>query len=177
MSRKNISKFGRLLGGAVMAAVLLVNTAAAASDDPMEVASITTELTELGGAVQPIGVPNEGYAKFFSGKSYLSNLSTDKDLPVYNVTFAHGAHTFWHVHHGSCQVLVAESGRGYYQIWGEKPVELKPGMTVTIPAGVKHWHGAAPGTSFQHIALMQQGDGITTEWLEPVDEKDFQSLK
>ncbi|MBQ1511466.1 MAG: cupin domain-containing protein [Selenomonadaceae bacterium] len=177
MSRKNISKFGRLFMGTVMGMALLANTAAASTADPAEATSITTELTQMGGAVQPIGAPNDGYAKFFTGQSYLANLSTDKNLPVYNVTFAHGAHTFWHIHHGSCQVLVAESGRGYYQIWGEKPVELLPGMTATIPAGVKHWHGAAPGVSFQHVALMQQGEGITTEWLEPVDDKAFKSLK
>lgn len=163
--------------GVFMSTALCINMVTAATIDSKEVDSITTELTQIGGAVQPIGVPNDGNAKFFTGQSYLANLSADKNLPVYNVTFAHGAHTFWHIHHGSCQVLVAEAGRGYYQIWGEEPVELLPGMTVTIPAGVKHWHGAAPGASFQHIALMQQGEGITTEWLEPVDDKLFHSLK
>lgn len=59
--------------------------------------------------------------------------------------------------------LVAESGRGYYQIWGEEPHEPLPGMTVTISGGVKHWHGAVPGMMFQHISVMKSVEGITTE--------------
>lgn len=162
-----------LLGAATFA--MPCSSALAATATPEEEASITQELGAIGGAIQPIGEINP-YNDHFTGISYLVNRSTDKKLPVANVTFAHGAHTFWHVHHNSCQVLVAESGRGYYQIWGQKPVELRPGMVVTIPAGVKHWHGAAPHTSFQHIALMQQGDNITTEWLEPVSDEEFNAL-
>lgn len=156
-----------LLGGSALAA----DNAAAA-----DTAAITQQLTKLGGIVQLVGVPNP-YGAHFTGQSYLANLSTDASLPVSNVTFVNGAHTYWHIHHNSCQVLVPQSGRGYYQIWGQKPQELKPGMTVTIPAGVKHWHGAAPGTSFQHIALMNHGDNVTTEWLEPVNEKEYKALK
>ena len=165
----------RLFLSALLGAALLSGTAFAKAD--RESVALTRELTELGGAVQPIGVPNDAYAKYFTGQSYLANLSADAALPVYNVTFAHGAHTYWHIHHGSCQILVAQSGRGYYQIWGEAPHELRPGETASIPAGVKHWHGAAPGTSFQHIALMEQKEGITTEWLEPVSDKAFAALK
>jgi len=160
------------------AVVLLVSMAMTAmAKTPDETSAISRELAELGGAVQPIGSPNDAYAKYFTGQSYLSNLSTDKNLPVYNVTFAHGAHTFWHIHHGTCQILVAQSGQGYYQIWGEEPQKLLLGMTATIPAGVKHWHGAAPGVSFQHIALMEMHEGISTEWLEPVKDADYRKLK
>ncbi|MBR3663815.1 MAG: cupin domain-containing protein [Desulfovibrio sp.] len=120
---------------------------------------------------------NDAYAKYFTGQSYLANLSSDKSFPVHNVTFAHGAHTFWHIHHNTCQVLIAEAGRGYYQLWGDTPKLLLPGQTVTIPAGVKHWHGAAPNTSFQHVALMKQGEGVYTEWLEPVDAAAYGALK
>ena len=160
---------------AVVLVVYIAMTAKAKTPD--ETSAISRELAELGGAVQPIGSPNDAYAKYFTGQSYLSNLSTDKNLPVYNVTFAHGAHTFWHIHHGTCQILVAQSGQGYYQIWGEEPQKLLPGMTATIPAGVKHWHGAAPGVSFQHIALMEMHEGISTEWLEPVKDADYRKLK
>ena len=164
---------GAFLVGAAMALSSSVASAAAVPDE----VAIVQELKEIGGTVLPIGVPNDAYTKYFTGRSYLANLSTDKALPVYNVTFAHGAHTFWHIHHGTCQVLVAESGRGYYQVWGEKPIELLPGQTATIPAGVKHWHGAAPGMSFQHIALMEQKESISTEWLEPVADEEYSSLK
>ena len=127
--------------------------------------------------MQPIGMANDAYAQYFTGQSYLAQLSADKSFPVHNVTFAHGAHTFWHIHHNACQILIAEAGRGYYQLWGEAPQLLLPGQTATIPPGVKHWHGAAPGTSFQHIALMKQGEGVRTEWLEPVKDADYKTLK
>ena len=144
---------------------------------PQEAEAITRELKATGGAVQPIGMTNDAYAKYFTGQSYLAQLSADKSFPVHNVTFAHGAHTFWHIHHNTCQILIAEAGRGYYQLWGEAPKLLLPGQTATIPPGVKHWHGAAPGTSFQHIALMKQGEGVRTEWLEPVRDADYKTLK
>ena len=53
---------------------------------------------------------------------------------------------------------------------------LLPGQSVTIPEGVRHWHGAAPGQMFQHIAVMEPVQGAWTEWFIPVDEQLFQSL-
>ncbi|MBQ7586054.1 MAG: cupin domain-containing protein [Desulfovibrionaceae bacterium] len=155
----------------------LENKAFSAEVTQEEAKSITKELKANGGAIQPIGQTNDTYAKYFTGQSYLADLSQDKTFPVHNVTFAHGAHTFWHIHHNTCQVLIAEAGRGYYQLWGGEPQVLLPGQTVTIPAGVKHWHGSAPNTSFQHIALMKHGKDVHTEWLEPVDEALYKSLK
>lgn len=165
-----------MAAGILGASIFFSGTSLAAPVTAQEENLIVRELARIGGAVQPIGETNDANAAHFTGQSYLANLSKDKNLPVYNVTFAHGAHTFWHIHHKSCQVLVAAAGRGYYQIWGEEPHELLPGQTATIPAGVKHWHGAAPNCSFQHIALMQQVAGVTTEWLEPVDDSAFQNL-
>ena len=78
-------------------------------------------------------------------------------------------------HHGSCQVLAGVSGKDYYQIWGEEPKELLPGQSVTIPEGVKHWHGAQNGSWFQHLSIFQEG--ATTEWLEPVDKAEYAKLK
>ncbi len=157
--------------------LLIAVPALSAEVTPQESKAIIKELKAIGGAVQPIGMTNDAYAKYFTGQSYLANLSSDKSFPVHNVTFAHGAHTFWHIHHNTCQVLIAEAGRGYYQLWGDTPKLLLPGQTVTIPAGVKHWHGAAPNTSFQHVALMKQGEGVYTEWLEPVDAAAYGALK
>lgn len=99
-----------------MSTSIFSSTTFAAPVTAQEEISITKELSRIGGAVQPIGETNDVYAKYFTGQSYLSNLSTDKNLPVFNVTFAHGAHTFWHIHHKTCQILIAASGRGYYQI-------------------------------------------------------------
>lgn len=167
----------KILTAIFLAIIFFTNTSYAAEVTPQEKISIEKELKKSGRAIQPIGETNDAYSKYFTGQSYLSNVSKEKNFPVYNVTFAHGAHTFWHIHHKTCQILIAESGRGYYQIWGEEPHELLPGQTATIPAGIKHWHGAAPNTSFQHIALMEQVEGIFTEWLEEVDENFYKNLK
>ena len=92
-------------------------------------------------------------------------------VPVYNVTFYNGARTHWHIHHGTTQTLLAVSGVGYYQIWGRPAKKLLPGDCVTIPAETKHWHGAAPGQTFQHISISEPKDGTSNEWLEEVREE------
>ena len=69
------------------------------------------------------------------------------------------------------------SGRGWYQEWGQEPRELRPGDVVNIPAGVKHWHGAAKDSWFQHLAIEVPGEGGRTEWCEAVDEEQYSVLK
>lgn len=126
----------------------------------------------------PIGEPNVNYAKFFIGNSYLAPISTSQ-VGIYNVTFEPGCRNNWHVHNakkGGGQILVAVAGRGYYQEAGKEAVELKPGDTVNIPAGVKHWHGAAPDSWFSHLAVEVSGEEVSNEWLEPVIE-DYAKLK
>lgn len=120
--------------------------------------------------VFPIGEPNDAYAGYFSGQSYLAPVCTGA-LPVFNVTFEPGCKNNWHIHHadnGGGQVLICVGGRGYYQAWGEERVELQPGDSVTIPAGVKHWHGAAGDSWFSHLAIEVPGTNNSNEWLEPV---------
>ena len=60
---------------------------------------------------------------------------------------------------------------------GKNPVELLPGDAVHIPAGVKHWHGAAPDSWFSHLAVEVPSEDSSNEWLEPVDEKEYAKLK
>ncbi len=120
----------------------------------------------------PVGKPNDAYAKFFTGRSFLHPLTTSQ-VPAFGVTFEPGCRNNWHVHHaktGGGQVLICTAGRGFYQEWGKPAVEMTPGVTVNIPAGVKHWHGAAPDSWFQHIALEVPGTEGRNEWLEPVDD-------
>ena len=120
----------------------------------------------------PVGEPNVAYAKYFKGASYLARLSTNQ-VGIAAVTFEPGCRNNWHIHHaetGGGQILICTAGRGYYQEWGKPAVEMKPGDTVNIPAGVKHWHGAAPDSWFQHLALEVPGTGQRNEWLEPVDD-------
>ncbi len=126
-----------------------------------------------------VGSFNEAYAKYFDGASYLSMMTTEQ-APIGNVTFAPGCRNHWHVHHatqGGGQILVVTAGRGYYQEWGKPVRELHPGDVVNIPANVKHWHGAAPHSAFQHLSIEVPGENTSNEWLEPVDEDMYNALK
>ena len=164
---------------AALAATACMLTGAAqaqAADYPTE-AEVHAKLAQVDGTIFPIGNPNVNYEKYFTGRTYLAPLTSGQSMGVANVTFIDGAHTFWHIHHGSCQILVTESGSGYVQIWGQEPVELMPGVVFTVPEGVKHWHGAAPGKMMQHLSIMQSSSEVSTDWLEPVDAKFFESLR
>ena len=127
----------------------------------------------------PIGEPNTAFAKYFTGQSYLAPISTAQ-VPMFNVTFEPGCRNNWHIHHaktGGGQMLICVGGRGYYQAWGEEPVEMTPGTVVNIPAGVKHWHGAAKDSWFSHIAVEVPGTETSNEWLEPVTDDEYLKLK
>ena len=161
----------------IAAACLMMSAQIASAEDYPSVEEVRSKLSTAGGTIFPIGNPNVNYEKYFTGRTFLSPMSTGESIGVANVTFVDGAHTFWHIHHGTCQILVTESGAGYVQIWGQEPVELKPGVVFTVPEGVKHWHGAAPGKMMQHLSIMQSDREVSTDWLEPVDEKFFESLR
>ena len=121
--------------------------------------------------VFPIGAPNDAYAQYFTGRSYLSPVS-EAQVRVVNVTFEPGCRNHWHIHHaaeGGGQVLVCVAGRGWYQEWGKEARALLPGDVVNIPAGVKHWHGAADDSWFAHLAIEVPGTETRTEWLERAD--------
>lgn len=129
--------------------------------------------------VFPIGAPNDDFSDYFSGKSFLAPISTSQ-AGIFNVTFEPGCRNNWHVHHadqGGGQILVCVAGRGYYQEWGKDAIEMKPGDCINIQTGVKHWHGAAPDSWFSHLAIEVPGENCSNEWLEPVAEKAYGSLK
>lgn len=127
----------------------------------------------------PVGQPNDGFAQYFVGQSYLAPLSV-KQVSIFNVTFEPACRNNWHVHHatqGGGQILVCVGGRGYYQEWGKEAVEMKPGDVVNIPAGLKHWHGAAPDSWFSHLAVEVPGENGANEWLEAVSDDVYGTLK
>lgn len=129
-------------------------------------------------SVFPMGDKNEAFAKYFIGQSYLNMLSTEQ-VVIGNVTFEPGCRNNWHIHHaksGGGQILLVTAGRGYYQEWGKEPRELHPGDVVNIPAGVKHWHGAAPDSWFAHLAVEVPAEGASNEWLEPVSDEEYSKL-
>lgn len=128
--------------------------------------------------VFPMGEKNEAYAKYFKGQSYLNMLSTEQ-VVIGNVAFEPGCRNNWHIHHaesGGGQILLVTAGRGYYQEWGKPAREMAAGDVVNIPAGVKHWHGAAKDSWFAHLAVEVPAEDGHTEWLEPVSDEVYGSL-
>lgn len=128
--------------------------------------------------VFPIGAPNDGFAQYFVGQSYLAPLST-RQVGIYNVTFEPGCRNNWHIHtatQGGGQVLLCIAGEGWYQEEGKPAVSLTPGCVVHIPAGVKHWHGAKADSWFSHISIAVPGEGAGTQWLEPVGDEAYSKL-
>lgn len=126
----------------------------------------------------PIGQPNDGFAQYFTGQSYLAPVA--RQLLVCNVTFEPGCRNNWHIHQASSgggQMLICVGGRGWYQEWGKPAQELHPGDVVEIPAGVKHWHGAAKDSWFAHLAIEVPGTESRNEWLEPVSDEEYATLK
>lgn len=121
----------------------------------------------------PKGEPNP-YGKYFIGQSYLADVGGG----VMNVTFEPRCRNNWHIHHKAVQVLICVSGRGWYQEWGKAPVEMTPGTVIAIPAEVKHWHGAAKDSWFQHLTYHRDAqEGASNEWLEPVTDEVYSKLK
>lgn len=126
------------------------------------------------------GVENTGYAKYFSGDSFLNPL-TDPEKTVFlaNVTFEPGCRNNWHIHHakaGGGQLLICTAGEGWYQEEGKEAISLAEGTVITIPANVKHWHGAKADSWFSHIAVEVPGTECQNEWCEPVSDEEYSSL-
>ncbi|NIG16185.1 cupin domain-containing protein [Pantoea sp. Cy-640] len=90
------------------------------------------------------------------------------------VTFEPSARTAWHTHPLG-QTLIVTAGLGRVQEWGGEARDIRPGDVVWIPAGVKHWHGAAPENSMSHIAIAEAENGKVVEWLEKVSDEQYGS--
>ena len=144
-----------------------------------EVYADEQDKTVHGGAFG-LGEPNTAYAKYFIGKSYLNPLTNPKKTVfIANVTFEPSCRNNWHIHKadkGGGQILICVDGEGWYQEEGKEPVDLKEGSIITIPAGVKHWHGAKKDSWFSHLAVEVPGVNCATEWCEPVSDKEYNKL-
>lgn len=128
-----------------------------------------------------LGEENTAFAKYFIGKSYLNPLTDPNktNLFIANVTFEPACRNNWHIHHaksGGGQILICVDGEGWYQEEGKEAVSLKPGMVITIPANVKHWHGAKKDTWFSHLAIEVPGEETSNEWCEPVTDDEYNKL-
>ena len=129
-------------------------------------------------SVFPVGFKNDTYAKYFIGQSYINMLSSEQ-VGIANVTFEPRCRNNWHIHHadkGGGQILIVTAGEGWYQEWGEAPRALKAGDVINIPAEVKHWHGAAKDSWFQHLAIEVPAENGKTEWCEAVTDEHYNSL-
>ena len=145
-------------------------------DLPYEDASMRAHAKSM---IFPVGQPNNAFAEYFTGQSYLAPIS-EEQVGIFNVTFEPGCRNNWHIHHarsGGGQILVCVAGRGYYQEEGKSAIELKPGDCINIPAGVKHWHGAAPDEWFSHLAIEVPGQECRTQWLEAVSDNEYGDLR
>lgn len=91
-----------------------------------------------------------------------------------SVTFEPGARTAWHTHPLG-QTLIVTSGLGWAQRWAGPIETIGPGDVVWIPPGEKHWHGATPTTAMTHMAIQEQLDGKTVDWLEKVTDEQYRA--
>lgn len=127
------------------------------------------------------GTANTAYAQYFIGDSFLNPLTDPNKTAVFlaNVTFEPGCRNNWHIHHatkGGGQLLICTAGEGWYQEEGKEAVSLVPGTVITIPAEVKHWHGAKKDSWFSHIAVEVPGENCSNEWCEPITDEEYNKL-
>lgn len=122
-----------------------------------------------------LGEENTAFEKYFVGKSYLKPLNIE-GVGVYNVTFEPKCRNNWHIHHKVGQILLCTDGEGWYQEWEKPARKLVPGDVVYIAPEVKHWHGAGADEWFTHIAIEIPADGANNEWLEVVEDDEYEKL-
>jgi 4-carboxymuconolactone decarboxylase len=148
---------------------------AAAADAPRTAtvqSSQTIKITRSGSQQS-----SEGPAEHFTGSARIDPLfsaNTPSHTSGGSVTFERGARTAWHSHPLG-QTLIVTAGRGWVQQWGGQVEEIRQGDVVSIPPGVKHWHGATANTSVTHIAIQESLDGKTVEWMESVSDEQYRN--
>ena len=139
-----------------------------------------SENKEEHGGFFGLGELNTAYSMYFIGNSYLKPLTNPKEtVSIANVTFEPACRNNWHIHHaksGGGQILICVDGEGWYQEEGKPAQSLKPGDIVTIPANVKHWHGAKANNWFSHLAVEVPGEDTKNEWCEPVSDEEYNKL-
>ncbi len=132
------------------------------------------------GGIFGMGEPNVNFAQYFIGNSYLKPIAKTDNIFIANVTFEPKCRNNWHIHKASKnggQILICVEGEGWYQEEGKKPQSLKAGDVVTIPANVKHWHGAKKDKWFSHLAIEVPGENTSNEWCEKVTDEEYDKLE
>jgi quercetin dioxygenase-like cupin family protein len=86
----------------------------------------------------------------------------DMSVRLYRVRFEEGGRTNWH-RHDAPQLLLGLGGTCVVVDRGGAELTLSEGDLVVIDPDEEHWHGAAPGTYGEHLAI---NTGQATTWLE-----------
>ena len=123
---------------------------------------------------QPSG---KGPAEYFTGTVRIDPLFEAHDPARAlgaSVTFEPGARTAWYTHPLG-QTLIVTAGCGRAQRWGGPIEEMRPGDVIWIPPGEKHWHGATATTAMTHIAIVEQFDGKSADWMEKVSDAQYRA--
>ena len=118
---------------------------------------------------------NKGPEDWFTGTVRVDPLFAAEDpgrTSGAHVTFEPGARTAWHTHPAG-QTLIVTFGRGRVQREGGPVEEISQGDVVWFPAGVRHWHGAAPDTAMSHMAIQESIGGTPVTWMEKVTDAQY----
>jgi len=121
---------------------------------------------------QPSG---KGPTDWFTGTVRIDPLFQAPDparVRAASVTFEPRARTAWHTHPLG-QILLVTAGFGLAQRWGGPVEQIRPGDVVWFQPGEKHWHGATPTTAMTHIAIQEQLEGKTVDWMEQVSDEQY----
>jgi quercetin dioxygenase-like cupin family protein len=120
---------------------------------------------------------DKGPAEYFTGTVRIDPLfEAPAPARVFgaSVTFEPSARTAWHTHPLG-QTLIVTSGLGWMQRWGGPEEEIRPGDVMWFPPGEKHWHGAAATTAMTHIAVVEQLNGKSGDWMEKVSDDQYRA--
>ena len=112
-----------------------------------------------------------GPAENFTGTAHVQRLflptSPSRVQGAY-VTFEPGAHTAWHTHPaGQILVVTCKDVIRYFE------GDIHEGDVVWTPPNVKHWHGATPVGAMTHMAIVEQLDGKSAEWMEKTTDTQY----
>lgn len=160
----------QLIATASALGLMVTGASGAMADDASVADASTVQVTRAGTQASAVGP-----AAYFTGVVRIDapfKGSGGARVGGATVTFEPGARTAWHTHPLG-QTLIVTAGVGRVQQWNGPVQEIRPGDTVWIPPGVKHWHGASATTGMSHIAIAEALDGQVVDWLEQVSDAQY----
>lgn len=107
--------------------------------------------------------PFESLGPLFTGPVTMQTIigaELSRSFFISQVNFGRGIRNKFHTH-STEQILIVSEGKGIVAT-DQDEVTVSPGDVIYIPAGEKHWHGAARGATFSHLYIMSP-DTKTTQ--------------